>query len=168
MTPSPQKSLFDFYQETIDKIPLDLTPPIKPNKSKKPNKRDSNYFAKIMMYGVTAGLCFCGDWGDTFPQDLREKAKIIRLATCKQCVETKLCSQMDALAYMYSLSLTVAPDITQSNIYFHLVKEELPEQWEILKKDDYFQNRPKIEQYELDMLKRLRHWIFEQQIKNMK
>ncbi len=167
---SIQTDLFDFYGETIDKIPLDVNPPKLPKKLNKPSKKDEKDFVNTLMYGVTAGFVFGpGGWDDTFPEDLRTRGKMLRLAMCKKCIDETMCTQFDALAYMYSINFLAPLGTNAFHIYMYLMKEELPDKWKILVDDDKsFHQDGNIDDYEAGLLKDLRRWIFKHQIKGIK
>lgn len=162
-------------QTTLDSF--DMTPTLQiPDRvessipSKKPSSRDESKFVKIMMYGLTAPFVFsAGGWGETFPEDLLQRGRMLRLAHSIKCIDEEKCTIFDAMAYMYSASFEAPLSHEWMKIYLYTYKIAVPEKFEILKSDDTYAERDsELDQNEMYDLDRLRNWIFKRQIQSIK
>ncbi|MCV0398531.1 MAG: hypothetical protein K5785_00895 [Nitrosarchaeum sp.] len=165
MTP-PQKTLSEFFKEKYKQLP----PPKKINNiPKKHPDREKKKFVKTMMYGLTAPLVFGpGTWGETFPQDMTERGRMLRLASAIKCIDHEMCTLFDAMAYMYSISFEAPLRHDAMKMYMYLYKHSVPEKWKILVESD-----PEYERYselydnEMQEVNQLRRWIFRRQISSI-
>lgn len=117
----PQKTLNEFFQEKYG-IPV----PAKPTKDTKPNpdifkltepkkltrkeKSDEKKFVNIMLYGIMAPTVWPNDWSKTYPQEIRDKAKMYRMAELPKIMETEQSTDFDAMLYVSCASLNAPPN----------------------------------------------------------
>jgi len=133
MTP-PQKTLNEFFTEKYG-IPLPVKPtgPSKPHpdleKMREPRKltrkekSDEKKFVNIMLYGITAPTVWPNDWSTTYPQEVRDKAKLYRMAELPKIMETEQATDFDAMLYVSCASLNAPPNREAYCIAMYCIKK---------------------------------------------
>jgi len=81
-----------------------------PRKLTRKEKSDEKKFVNIMLYGIMAGVCWPNDWGKDYPDEIREKAKMYRLAELPKILETEQATDFDAMLYVSCASLNAPPN----------------------------------------------------------
>ena len=117
---------------------------------------------KVIEYAILSPIVVDPRWTD-IPENLKFKAFMYRLLEAPECVETEMATEFDALVYLHTASLSVPFGRVWFNIYAYLFRKFFPKHAEKI-------GLPEIQlnQLEQEELKKLRKWIFKQQIKAIK
>ena len=63
-----------------------------------------------MLYGIMAPTVWPNDWSTTYPQEIRDKAKMYRMAELPKIMETEQSTDFDAMLYVSCASLNAPPN----------------------------------------------------------
>ena len=168
MTPPPQLNLDGFDMQLGKSDPIEYEP-VK-RKLSREEKKEEKIFVDTILYGLTAPLIFGpGGWGETYPEEMRSYGRIIRLASSIKCHDSQMSTKFDAHAYLYSMSFVSAMGHSWTKIFFHCFAAAHSDKWEILLKDPMFTKMDiELDPNEVEMLDRLRRWIYKNQVEAVK
>jgi len=170
--PPPQLSLDGFNMEEGPSEPIEFKP--EKRKLTREEKKDEKNFVDTILYGLSAPLIFGpGGWGESYPEDMRSLGRIMRLASAAKCHDTQMSNKFDAHAYLYSMSMLAPMGHSWTKIFFHCFREAHGSKWKILIEDKECKRMnleadANLEENEVDMLNRLRRWIYKNQVEAIK
>ncbi len=136
------------------------------------SNKDEKWIGEIVGVFTDPIIVMPGGWGDTLPPWLKEAITMERLIMNMQGVRSGLMTGTDAeaVAYLYTASLEAPMGHDWSQIYFYVTGKV----WNYHKNKDDTQKFPadlvveELSRYQMDMLNRLKYWIYEQRLKHRK
>lgn len=133
-----------------EQLTLGLTPAI--------DRKEQKKFVDTFMYCLTAPFIVWPFMEDTWTEQMRAKAKVLRLAYAgKNNGFSDECTDFEAMLYISSASLANPPSHEWTKIYVHLFMQFYPERKEIQ------EGIERANEWELRDLTRLKQWIFRKQ-----
>ena len=126
------------------------------------SKESEKLLLDAIAYGVFAPLIVDPRWSEV-NENLVLKAKAIRMLETHMCIEKEIATEFDALIYLHTASMCVPFSDTWFRIYVYLFQKYFPKHAEKLNS-----RIDKLSDYEKYELKKLRKWIFQQQVKALK
>ena len=172
MSPPPQKTLSDFFSDKYGKnMPTNLPNKLKPElKLSRDEKREQKKFVDTMMYGLTAPIVFGSkQWASSFPEDMLERAKMMRLAKAIECMDQEMCTYLDCVAFFYPLSMDAPLRHEYVKMYMYCYKFGLPDKWKIMiEGDPDLERMTELHENEHEELRILRRKIFNRQMTQVK
>ena len=174
--PPPQLNLDGFNMEEgpSDPIKDDDDDDVKPKKLTREEKKEEKNFVDTILYGLSAPLIFGpGGWGETYPDEMRSLGRIMRLAEAAKIHDSQMSNKFDAHAYLYSMSFLSAMGHSWTRIFFHCFREAHGSKWKILINDPEckrmrLEDDANLDPNEVEMLDRLRRWIYKNQVQAIK
>jgi hypothetical protein len=128
--------------------------------TKREEAKAEEAFVQDMIYRIAAPtLCWPG-YEEDITQEMKEKARIARLA--KRGLDQE-CTDYEACLYLMTASQVAPFDRVWFKIYASLFAKAFPD-----KSKEIFRDPEQLESYEEQELHRFKQWIYKKQIEHMK
>lgn len=160
----PQEKLSQYFSKKYNQDPP------KNDSSQKPSSIEEKKFVKTMMYGLTAPIVFgSSQWASSFPQDMIERARMMRLAKSIECMDQEMCTYLDCVAFFYPLSMDAPLRHEYVKMYMYCYKHGLPDKWKIMTDGDPdIERMTELHENEHEELRGIRRKIFRRQMSMIK
>ena len=127
---------------------------------------EAREFVDRVMYWLTAPYLSWPGWESIWENnDNKNKALIRRLVHQQEVWEAQQCTEFEAMLYISTATMESPPGHVWAEIYFWLFRCEFPDQADQVLGDS---GQRELDPDQKEMLSRLRHWIFRQQLNHMK
>ena len=125
-----------------------------------PKSQDKKFVLQT-FYSISPPIIVTPGSESDVTDDMKEKYKFEALLNIKEIFEKGQAPDYHILLWLSFASLTTAPSQLFGKIQLQLTKKFFSEKCDFIKEE-------KLEPYEQKELKKLGHWIFKSQIKNLK
>lgn len=169
---SPPQNKLDQYFVTDSSILEKSKEPIEEPERKltRDEKREQKKFVDTIMYGLTAPIVFGSrQWASSFPQDLIEKARMMRILKAAECMDQQMCTYLDCVAFFYPPSMDAPLRHEYVKMYMYVYKHGMPDKWKLLiEMDPDMERMTDLHENEHEELRIIRKRIFNRQISQVK
>lgn len=127
-------------------------------------ERELNKQIKRLAWSLTKPIVVCpGGWEDTIPKWMKAEVTLQRLIQNMKGEES-MATDIEALCYLYTASLVAPFSESWTNVYVYLTKKCMEARDKEWPKD---MGNPTLTEYQQDLLKHLKEWIWQQQAKRL-
>jgi hypothetical protein len=169
MSPPPQNKLDIYFDTQILEAAKEETNKPEPKLSRQ-DKKEQKLFVDTIMYGLTAPIVFGSrQWASSFPEDLIERARMLRLAKSAEIMKEQMCTLLDCVAFFYPMSMDAPMRHEYVKMYMYCYKHGLPEKWDIMiNSDPDLERMTDLHENEHEELRIIRRKIFNRQMNQVK